>query len=398
MRLEAWLEGQHVGQFVFDEPVRFCYDPDAPATPVSLSLPRDAPAARHAAAAFLENLLPDHERARAHLASAYGARSTRPADLLAAAGGDIAGGLVLVPEGEAAPAGPAVLNPALERDVADRINAIKIDPDAWAPRGVSARFSLAGTQGKFALARIDDDWYWSNATVPSTHIVKPAHPDLRGLEAAEAAALTLAARVGVPAAAASVLHAGDQTAFLVGRFDRDPTPGPLARRLHAEDFAQALGVRPEAKYQVSARQAAALLATVDTDGSLVRAFFAQLVFNTVIANADAHAKNYSVLLRPGRIRMAPLYDAVPIALYPQFDQALAMRVAGARHPRTASLHHWRRLARTIALDEDEATTIVTTVAARISDLNDTAWTTLDDDQATLLRHTITQNTEAIARP
>jgi len=331
------------------------------------------------------------------MASAYGARSTSTADLLAKAGGDIAGGLVLVPEGEPAPAGPALLNPALERDVAGRINAIKIDPDSWAPQDVPARFSLAGTQGKFALARVGDDWYWSNATVPSTHIIKPGRPELRGLEAAEAAALTLAARAGVPAPAASVLHAEDQSAFMVERFDREPGPGPLARRLHAEDLAQALGIRSESKYHVSARQVVALLTTVDADGSLVRGFLVQLAFNTIVGNADAHAKNCSVLLRPDGVRLAPLYDVVPVGLYPQFSQELAMPIAGARHPRAASPDHWRKLARTIGLDEDEAVTIARGTAARVAELNDTAWDNLDDDQAADLRQIVGRHAEAVAR-
>ncbi|MCL2849864.1 MAG: HipA domain-containing protein [Micrococcales bacterium] len=396
--LEAWLEGHHIGQFVFTgTTVEFRYDRDAPSTPVSLSLPRDGHAPRRAAARFLENLLPDHATARAHMASAYGARSTSTYDLLATAGGDVAGGLVLVPEGEPAPTGPALLSPALDRDVAGRIHAIKVDPDAWAPPDVPARFSLAGTQGKFALARLGDDWYWSNASVPSTHIVKPGRPGLRGLEAAEAAALTLAARAGVRAPAAKVLHMEDQTAFVVERFDRAPGPGLLARRLHAEDFAQALGLAPGSKYHVSARQAAALLTSVDTDGSLVRAFLGQLAFNTVVGNVDAHAKNYSVLLRPDAVRPAPLYDVVPVALYPQFSQELAMRVAGARHPGAASADHWRKLARTIGVDEDAAVEVVWRTATNVAELNDTAWEDLDDDQAATLRQVVGRHTDAVLR-
>lgn len=261
-RLEAWLEDRHAGRFVFadDGSVHFEYDPDAPDTPVSLSLPRDGRAAPRAAASFLENLLPDHEGTRARMALAYEARSSRTPDILAKAGGDVAGGLVILPEGEGPPSSPAILSPALDRDVADRINSIKIDPDAWAPRGVAARFSLAGTQGKFALARVQDDWYWSNATVPSTHIVKPGRRDLRNIERAEAAALSLAHRAGLPAPVATVLQVHEQTAFVVERFDRETGEGALAKRLHAEDFAQALGLGPAAKYDVTAKQAAALLA------------------------------------------------------------------------------------------------------------------------------------------
>ncbi len=126
-RLEAWLEGRHAGAFVFadDGQARFEYAEDAPATPVSLSLPRDRPATRRAAINYLENLLPDSARTRERMAIAYGARSSRVFDLLLTAGGDVAGGLVLTPEGQEPGTSPPTLNPALEGDVAARIAATR---------------------------------------------------------------------------------------------------------------------------------------------------------------------------------------------------------------------------------------------------------------------------------
>ncbi|KAB1640989.1 HipA N-terminal domain-containing protein [Gulosibacter chungangensis] len=95
-RIEAWLEGHYAGQFVFDDGVvSFQYADEAPATPISLSLPRDRPASRRAAQSFLENLLPEQAQVRARMAEIYGAASTDAFDLLSAAGGDLSGGLVL---------------------------------------------------------------------------------------------------------------------------------------------------------------------------------------------------------------------------------------------------------------------------------------------------------------
>lgn len=394
--LDAWLEGVHVGRFVEgdDGVVLFSYDSDAPETPISLSLPRDRPATRKAAANFLSNLLPDQDRVRARMARIYGAASVSTLDLLAKAGGDIAGGLVLVPEGEDPAFATPELNPALDRDVAGRIAAIKRDPDAWAPSDQRARFSLAGTQGKFALALIDGDWYWSNASQASTHIVKPGRPELRGLEKAEAAALDLASAVGIPASAARVLHVLDQSAFLVERFDRTLS-NPYVKRLHAEDLAQATGVGPAAKYGMSAVRALSLLAPVDTGRRLAFGFIGQLAFNTVIGNADAHAKNYSLLLRPEGVELAPLYDAVPVGLYPTFNQDLAMDISGARRSQAVELDHWRKLARTADLDPDAVTNIVTSIARMVTESSDTAWHSLDDDQALLLREITLRNTEKL---
>src|SRR5690606_28801360 len=100
-RIEAWLEGRHIGKFVFDDgDVVFIYDEDAPPTPISLSLPRDRPAVRNAAKNFLENLLPEQEQTRVRMARVYGAKTPGAFDLLNVAGGDLAGGLVLLPEGQ----------------------------------------------------------------------------------------------------------------------------------------------------------------------------------------------------------------------------------------------------------------------------------------------------------
>lgn len=106
------------------------------------------------------------------MACAYGIESPTTYALLAKAGEDLAGGLVLLPEGAIPYPGVPRMNSVLRRALANRISSIKLDADAWIPAEATARFSLAGTQGKFAIADIDGDWYWSNESVPSTHIVK----------------------------------------------------------------------------------------------------------------------------------------------------------------------------------------------------------------------------------
>lgn len=398
-RLEAWLEDRHTGTFIDDgSTVEFVYDEDASA-PISLSLPREGRMTKLAPARFLENLLPDNPRARRWMAEAYGSGTLDTIDLLAVAGGDVAGGLVLLPEGQEPTAEIPELDPALERDIATRIRAIKDNPDAWTAHGALERFSLAGTQGKFSLAKVEDDWYWSNATVPSTHIIKPARNDLPGLEDVEAATLSLAVRSGVPAPTAHILTVSDQTAYLVERFDRaSAEDSPLARRVHTEDLAQAFGLAPGAKYDPAAHQVIDLLKRHDdTANTLQEAFLQQLVFNTLIGNADAHAKNYSLVLHPDRVEFAPLYDAVPVSLYPQYDQQLAMRIAGARYSQAVTAAHWRKFSRSTGLDTDWTMQVVTDVAEQLRTESATAWATVPGPQAEHLRAEISRTTDATLR-
>lgn len=397
--LHAWLEGTYYGRFEGRDDgagVTFTYVADAPDTPISLSLPRDGSATRNAAKNYLDNLLPDRPEVRQRMANHYGAADTTTFELLAVAGGDIAGGMVLLPDGVDPYQDVRTLDPALDRDVAERIAALKRDPDAWIPTGRQARFSLAGSQGKFALAKLDGDWYWSNRTLPSTHILKPAPPRLPGLEALEVDALTFAGSLGLPASRAALLYAEDQTSFLVERFDRRLTSdGPV--RLHAEDFAQAAGIPTDRKYDQTAKRVIDVLRRVDRDDQLVYEWLRQLIFNTLIGNADAHAKNYTLLIRPGVVELSPLYDTVPVMMYASYSHQLAMDIAGARTSRAASLDHWRKLARTSRLDEDRVSAELTAIGDRMMDRMNDGWATVDGALRPRLVEQISRNIEASRR-
>lgn len=112
-----------------------------------------------------------------------------------------------------------------------------------------------------------------------------------------------------------------------------------------------------------------------------------------VASADAHAKNYSLLLRPDDITLSPMYDVVPVGLYPQFDQRLAMRVGGARRAREVTPAHWRKLARTSGLSEDRVTDTVTTLARSLREAVDTIVSTVPEVDRT--RALVIENTEPL---
>jgi hypothetical protein len=121
---------------------------------------------------------------------------------------------------------------------------------SWsARRGVS--MSLAGVQTKVAVAldqtgRICVPMNGS----PSTHILKPDAPRLWGGVQNEAFCLTLARRLKIPTPRVTTGQAGKRTYLLVKRFDRTEANGRW-RRLHQEDFCQALGKPPSAKYEAN---------------------------------------------------------------------------------------------------------------------------------------------------
>jgi len=85
---------------------------------------------------------------------------------------------------------------------------------------------------------------------PSTHILKPDAPRLWGSVQNEAFCLTLARRMKIPTPSVTTGHAGKRTYLLVKRFDRTEVSGRW-RRLHQEDYCQALGRPPFAKYEAN---------------------------------------------------------------------------------------------------------------------------------------------------
>lgn len=364
--LECWLHGTHVGRFERQtgRAAQLVYDADATRV-VSLSLPIDAPAPDGAAEHYLRGLLPEDPVALRDMMRASGATSTDTFELLRQVGGDIAGAVQLTAPGSEPRSDPDH-EPliASTADIGARIAGIKARPTASAFAGDwPLRFSLAGTQAKFALARIGGSWYRPDAQTPSTHIVKPGDARNKHIEAFEARAMDLVRRAGFAVPRARVAHFDDQSAYVVEHFDRELMPSGFSRRLHVEDLQQALGRDPEGKYLTSPADAIALLRRHDSE--LAYCFVEQLAINTAIGNADAHAKNYSIMLE-NEPRLSPLYDLVPLGAYPQYSQRLTMPIGSRRHTGNITLKDWTALAVDCDLEPDHVVSIVSDVNQRLS--------------------------------
>jgi serine/threonine-protein kinase HipA len=142
--------------------------------------------------------------------------------------------------------------------------------------------------------------------------------------------------------------ASDLAYLRVERYDRDLLADPI-RRLHQEDFCQALGYPSTRKYQgdggPGVREAVTLLgaATAVPTTELPR-FWEALVFNWLIGNCDAHAKNYSLLYHGRSATLAPLYDLVSTEIYPSLTTRMAMSINGARDLHEVDGKAWTVLA------------------------------------------------------
>ena len=170
----------------------------------------------------------------------------------------------------------------------------------------------------------------------TTHIVKPPIPSYPGTTENEAFVMRLAAAVGLPTARVEARRLeganGPKAYLLVERYDREYRGG-RAVRLHQEDFCQALGFASRQKYETNLGPGIArcrqLIMNCSKQPALDAHHFLDAVgFNLLVGNGDAHAKNFSLLYTAEGIQMAPLYDLLSTALYPDLPLSMAMSIGG----------------------------------------------------------------------
>ena len=167
--------------------------------------------------------------------------------------------------------------------------------------------------------------------------------------------MRLSARCGISTAGVELVTAAGRPCLVVERFDREQVT-LSHHRLHQEDLCQALGLTPDFKYQKDGWQLPsyrALADLLDLNSSwpgLDRLAGAQAaVFNFLIGNADAHAKNISLLHVRDGVRLAPLYDVVSTAVYPGLSNELSLSVGDELNPNAITSIHWSDLANDFGL-------------------------------------------------
>ena len=342
-------------------------DAVAAGTPIlSCSLP--VRSTRRDATAWARGLLPEGQHL-AQLAALADVAASDTFGLLARYGRDIAGAFEIVadddPDDVSIPAYDLYLAGELDAEIADlAIRPLAIHDDS--------ELSLAGLQDKMVAVRVGDGWARPRHGYPSTHILKVDPPGRAGLVDAEAACLRLASAVDLTTVDVERRRFGGRETLIVSRFDRTELDDGTTRRLHQEDLLQALGIDPSSrrgrsKYQESGTpgppswwHAADLIDSYaeDAAGQLIE-LVRIVTFTTAIANADCHAKNIAFLLEDGRIRLAPLYDTVPTALWPELRDSAALTVADVSPMSAIAVEHIVGEARRWGLQIDRAARAVT---------------------------------------
>lgn len=391
MPLAVWYAERLVGTLdQVGHKVAFSYAPswlENPPFAISLSLPlQHAPCSVEASTNFFDNLLPE-EHSRVLTAQRLRLSEDDIFSLLAALGAECAGALAVLPAGEAPKPDIGRYRRLSGEELGQLIAALPNHPLMAGSEEV--RLSLAGAQSKLSVRMsAQQEFYLPLNGAAGSHILKPGSQNFDFLPENEAFCMMLASALGLAVPQVSLSQTWPR-AYVVQRYDRhtalpqrenapspmrvtSPTvkdisskvpakaqvPSPAApaeeqlsviTRLHQEDFCQAMGLSRHRKYQKSGgpslAQCFSLLDHCRHPQDDRRKLLHWVLFNYLIGNADAHAKNISLLYDTGvQPRLAPFYDLVSTAVYPRLSVKMAFSIGKQYHPAHLYSSDWKALA------------------------------------------------------
>ncbi len=325
--------------------------------------------------AFFGNLLPE-AASREYIAKAAGISADNDFAFLRIFGADCAGSLEITAPNEETQtrSGGDVL--LLNDDDGAKLATKTGFAGYFRPQG-RVRLSLAGAQNKLAVIKTKQGLAIALDGQASTHILKLPNPDYKGLVENEALMLSLAAALGLPVVEHEVVTLGATNMLLLTRYDRrlpaDADKNGAVMRLHQQDLCQATGLPPDIKYESEGGPSLKTVFNIVREEvvdplSDARTLLSWVVFNVLVHNADAHAKNISILrTAEAWQKLAPFYDLVCTGAY-ELDHRMAMAIGGQFDPGAINKKNWTQLAADIGIGKPLVLKTVGDMASRIPDI------------------------------
>ncbi|MFZ2628141.1 MAG: type II toxin-antitoxin system HipA family toxin [Rugosibacter sp.] len=366
--LDVWLFADRVGTLALvDGRLNFCYAPawlsqqDAVALSASLPL-RAEPFDDRKTRPFFAGLLPEGQMRRL-IAQQFQVSGQNDFALLDHIGGECAGAVTFLEPGQALPVPTrnADIQWLSDDEVVAILDELPHRPMLAGKDGL--RLSLAGAQDKLPVvfdgARIGLPL---NGT-PSSHILKPAIHAVENSVINEGFCMTLADAMQLKPAKSKVHLVLDRSFLLVERYDRVIDAQGRRQRLHQEDFCQALGVVPEMKYQNEGgpdltRCFELVRSATRPSAPQILRLLDYVIFNALIGNHDAHAKNFALLYLGGKSGkapiLAPFYDTLSTAVYPTLTPKMAMKIGSKYKFSEVQARHWDQFAESVGLTKAQA--------------------------------------------
>ena len=362
--LEVWLFADRVGTLALvDGRLSFRYAPGWLSRPdalaLSASLPLQAePFDDRTSRPFFAGLLPEGQMRRL-IAQRFQVSGQNDFALLDHIGGECAGAVSFLEPGQAlrTSAQGDDVQWLSDEEVVALLDELPRRPMLAGRDGL--RLSLAGAQDKLPVVFDGERIGLPLEGAPSSHILKPAIVAVEDSVINEGFCMALAEAMQLKPAKAKIHVVLDRPFLLVERYDRVVIAPGHRQRLHQEDFCQALGVVPEMKYQNEGgpdlTQCFDLVrrATRPSAPQVLR-LFDYVIFNALIGNHDAHAKNFSLLYSGKPPVLAPLYDTLSTAVYPTLTPKMAMKIGSKYKFSEVQARHWDQFAEAAGLAKAQA--------------------------------------------
>ena len=221
------------------------------------------------------------------------------------------------------------------------------------------KFSLAGVQMKFSMKAQDGRYALSRDNVLGDWIIKTPSTLHKEVPLNEYTSMTLAALAGIEIPDIKLVELNnldnlpsinlpnETHAFAIKRFDRESNT-----RIHTEDFAQVLVKYPHEKYNAASHeQIATILHQYSGKGiEDAQQFARRLLVNILLANGDAHLKNWSLLYADQvTARLSPAYDIVTTSVYIEGERQFALNLSKNKDWYQASYAHFEAWAKRASL-------------------------------------------------
>lgn len=253
--------------------------------------------------------------------------------------------------------GALIAEPLAPEEIPSSIIASDLEILPVNPAITENRFSLAGVQVKFSMKEKDGRYQLAQSGALGDWIIKTPSTKHQNVPVNEYTAMTLASLAGVEIPEIKLVEMDkldhlppinlpkESYAFGIKRFDRDNQ-----RRIHSEDFAQVLVKYPHEKYNAANYEQIGRILYQFTGNGLGNAqqFARRLLVNILLANGDAHLKNWSLLYSDQFTpALAPAYDIVTTNVYIKGEKEYALNLGKTKQWYQVTLDHfetWTRKA------------------------------------------------------
>jgi serine/threonine-protein kinase HipA len=366
-KLNVYLCGKKIGELFEDDLLQLTFQYDKNAIPLSVRLPVRVESYPHAITyPFFENLTPEGEAFE--ILTKDHVSGNNVFSILNKFGGDCAGAVALY---ETTPDNSDThMSEISSRKIAQIIDKLPQNPLLTSIEN-PPRLSLAGAQSKFAVYKSDGKYYRSSDVNPTTHIIKITIKRFHDLLKNELFCMKLAKVILSNVPEIELFEAEGHQYLEITRYDRYVN-NRTVQRIHQEDFCQALGIVSGKKYQTGGgaklKNCYGIINEFSENRLLdIIRFTEWIIFNYLIGNTDAHAKNLSLLHSDSGVKLAPFYDLLSTEVYPEsiIDHEMAMLINGKGKYNSLRLNDFIALFENL---EQNATNMMKTIKVKFADI------------------------------